>query len=512
MKKFIILLLLLVTSVSFALPPIGGRPNEKWWSDTTYQNPLWVWLQAANLLIETGTSTGTGSVFYVDSNVTTEGNGTSWDTAKDTLDEAINLCTASNGDVIYVAQGHAETVAAANGFDADVAGITIIGFGNGANAPTFTFSATASTVAVGAANVKIDNIRFLAGISEVVTGVSIEAAGDDCVIINCQFPEPATSTFEFDEAITVASGADRLTVAFCTAYSADATGATSFIDLTAGVNNGTTIVGNTIHGEYSVAPIISDKADLETYVVGNAITQLTASQFGIEFTAAATGLVADNRVNATVLFEVDPGSMAYYDNMEGDALPEGVSLNGQLGAFTGPAAGAAQDDNVKASLDLAHTDLDAILADTSSTSGIDYWQERTITATTDFTASTDDMFTVAGGAIKITSLFGKCTTLAGGSPGTMTIESDATAGADYDSDLSTTVSVDALGAGDSIRFTNAIDEGVLTLTANTGAGQPLSWFVDAGNIEQTLSSTGTGAVTWYMTYVPLETGVTVTAP
>jgi len=32
------------------------------------------------------------------------------------------------------------------------------------------------------------------------------------------------------------------------------------------------------------------------------------------------------------------------------------------GSFTGPINGAAQDDNIKASLDLAHTDLDAIIA------------------------------------------------------------------------------------------------------------------------------------------------------
>ena len=44
----------------------------------------------------------------------------------------------------------------------------------------------------------------------------------------------------------------------------------------------------------------------------------------------------------------------------------GTADSARLGAFTGPEGGAAQDDNVKASLDLAHTDLDAILADTGT--------------------------------------------------------------------------------------------------------------------------------------------------
>lgn len=352
MKKFILILLLVMASVTFALPPIGGRPKESWYGDRTTGNPLWVWLQAANLLIETGSSTGTGSVFYVDSNVTTEGNGTSWATAKDTLDEAINLCTANNGDQIWVAQGHAETIAAADGWDADVAGITIKHFGNGTNQAVYTFSATGSTVAVGAADVTIIGGRLLAGISEVVVGLSVEAAGTNFTAIDVYWPEPTTSTFEFNIGVQLTTASNDATFINCTAYSADATGADHWLNGGAGVVSGLTLIGNKVHGEYAIAPIFSDQIDLETYIRYNDITQLTASQFGIEYTAAATGICADNRVNATVLFEVDPGSMAYYDNMEGDALPEGVSLNGQLGAFTGPAAGTARDDNAKASLDI----------------------------------------------------------------------------------------------------------------------------------------------------------------
>jgi hypothetical protein len=93
----------------------------------------------------------------------------------------------------------------------------------------------------------------------------------------------------------------------------------------------------------------------------------------------------------------------------------------------------------------------------------------------------------------------------------MVIEMDATAGAAYDSDFSTTVNVDALGEGDVVKFSNATDEGVLSIAANTAAGQTLSWFAPAGTIEQTLSSTGTGAVKWYLTYRKLDSAATVTA-
>ena len=135
----------------------------------------------------------------------------------------------------------------------------------------------------------------------------------------------------------------------------------------------------------------------------------------------------------------------------------------------------------------------------------------TATMSSVVTGGTDQMFTVAGGRIEIISLFGECTTAMASSPGDMKIFLDATSGSDYDRDFSTTVTVDSLGAGDLIRFTNAIDEGVLDLTANTGAGQTLSWFCSPGEIEQIITSTGTGNVTWYMSYRKLEPEAVVTA-
>jgi hypothetical protein len=141
--------------------------------------------------------------------------------------------------------------------------------------------------------------------------------------------------------------------------------------------------------------------------------------------------------------------------------------------------------------------------------GVQVGKTYVATCTTTAAATTDNMFDI-GGPILITGLFGCSTAAAAGNPGDMTIELDATAGAAYDSDFSTTVTVDALGEGDTIHFSNAIDEGVLTLTANTAAGQPLSWIADgAGVIEQTLTSTGTLGITWYMTYIPLTESSTV---
>jgi len=134
----------------------------------------------------------------------------------------------------------------------------------------------------------------------------------------------------------------------------------------------------------------------------------------------------------------------------------------------------------------------------------------TIKMTSTLAGTTDQMFTVAGGRIEIVSLFGECTTAAG-TPGNTLIQLDATDGSDYDREFSTTVDIGALGAGDVIRFSNAIDEGVLDITANTGAGQTLSWFCSPGEIELNTTSGTTGAIVWYMSYRKIEAEAVVTA-
>lgn len=121
-----------------------------------------------------------GNSFYVDSATGSDtADGLTWATALATVDAAIGKCTANNGDVIFVAPGHAETYTTTGAkVTADIAGITIIGQGQGADRPTFTFGHTGATWAVSAASVKIDNLLFLTNVDQVVTFATI--AGADC--------------------------------------------------------------------------------------------------------------------------------------------------------------------------------------------------------------------------------------------------------------------------------------------------------------------------------------------
>ena len=111
-----------------------------------------------------------------------------------TIDDAIGACTANQGDRIYVMPGHTEAVT--NGSIAlDIAGVTIIGIGNGAMKPTLTFGATNSKINVTAASGTFQNFRFTAGIGDVVTAVLHATAAQDTQYLDIEFY--ATSTFNF---------------------------------------------------------------------------------------------------------------------------------------------------------------------------------------------------------------------------------------------------------------------------------------------------------------------------
>lgn len=129
-----------------------------------------------------------------------------------TVDAAIGACTANAGDTIYVLPGHTETVTATS-IALDVAGVNIIGLGNGLNRPTFTFGAAAATVTVSAANCAWKNCHFIAGFADVAAAFTLGAA-KDFRLENCTFADSATDLNYFNIVVTGATNndADGLTV------------------------------------------------------------------------------------------------------------------------------------------------------------------------------------------------------------------------------------------------------------------------------------------------------------
>lgn len=266
-------------------------------------------------------TTHPGNIWFVDSAIgsDTAGYGRSPDTPFDTVDYAIGNCTANNGDVIYVMPGHTETFTATNGFDADVAGIAIIGLGWGANRPTFNFTDTDAQVNVGAASVRIENLRFVAGISAVVAGVQVEAV-TDAVFRNCEWYWGGTTTWDFVIGLELEGACHRALIENCRFLGEPAVaGCDSAISLTGGTTQNVVIRNCEFMGDYSTAAIVETVAASQgLMVLDNMVHLENAGEPYLEVQAATTGIVANNRGLAsgvaTIAAAVVAAAMAQCEN------------------------------------------------------------------------------------------------------------------------------------------------------------------------------------------------------
>ena len=254
----------------------------------------------------------TGKRFWVDSTTGSDSySGLTPSKPMATLDAAINLCTADKGDIIYVMPGHAETITATDGFDADVAGIKIIGLGWGETRPTFTFTATGSQVNVGAASVWIENLRFIAGVSAVVAGVQVEGK-TDVVFKNCEWDYSGTTGHDFVLALEFEENADRSIVENCVFRSEPATaGTTAFIKYTAACE-AATVRGCEFWGDCATASVLVGAAQTHMAFVDNLVFNENDGEPYLEVASTTTGINANNRGYARVA--------TISDNAVGDAL------------------------------------------------------------------------------------------------------------------------------------------------------------------------------------------------
>jgi hypothetical protein len=244
---------------------------------------------------------------YVDSSATAGGNGDSWGGAYTTLVAA--LAAALVDDTIYVAPGHTENITAAGTITVSKAGVTIIGVGSGRRRPTFTWTATAGTWLVTAANVTMSNLVFIGtGIDAVVTMFNITA--DDCEFNNCEFDFARTS-FVCLLGITITGAINRFKFFDNYAHGAAAANCTNFIQL-AGGGDSHQFIGNTIVGNFTTTlGCINNITTLNSNITirDNALFNRTASSTKVVvLLTGSTGIIANNRcgvLSAAVCFTSD---------------------------------------------------------------------------------------------------------------------------------------------------------------------------------------------------------------
>lgn len=131
----------------------------------------------------------TGNVYFVDSGSgrTNDENSGLHPTKSPlaTLNGAFDKVTADNGDFIVLMPGHAETVTASGTLD--VAGVTVLGVGNGDNQPVITVNAAVYGLNITADDIKVHNVRMLAGSSVTVASRLVRVAASDIEVSKCRF-------------------------------------------------------------------------------------------------------------------------------------------------------------------------------------------------------------------------------------------------------------------------------------------------------------------------------------
>lgn len=259
----------------------------------------------------------TGEYFWVDSTTGTDAatNGKNPDNPLATIDYAIALCTANKGDVILVMPNHAETVTSA--ITMDVAGVSIIGMGQGGLRPVITGNGTIDAITVTADNCRIENIEFaVPGTDAQTADINIAAAG--CVVRNTLHHGSTTAKNKVDIITMTAAANDALldgvriyntTVEIVGAIVLE--GACSRVEIkncmvqdAIGITNGA----------------ISDEATaLQVYIHDNVFSNAKADTVVMEFGNNSTGVCMNNFVNGrhtTIQSNVSTGTgMAFYQNL-----------------------------------------------------------------------------------------------------------------------------------------------------------------------------------------------------
>lgn len=259
-----------------------------------------------------------------------------------TLDGAIGKCKANRGDVIYVMPGHSETITSAAAIDFDVAGVRCVGLGHGSKMAEVEFNHASATVAIGADNVILENLRFNSSITTVGAAIVVEDGVDFAVVRNCVFDVDAAGTDEFTDCINFVNDNTGCLVENCL-FDMGIAAAVSAIHMDADTAK-LTIRNNVIRGDYSTACIVGDTTlstnlDINGNLLENGIGGNLGTEPGIELLTGTTGTIRNNYIVcnlATKAASVVADTCMLFENYYNEDAS---------GAATGGIIGAASADD-----------------------------------------------------------------------------------------------------------------------------------------------------------------------
>lgn len=377
-----------------------------------------------------------------------DGNDGSYLKPFSTLQGAISACTASRGDIIMVMPGHVEAVTSSS-IALSKAGIAIIGLGDGDLRPLFNFGATTSNIPISANNISIKNVILKATIDQVVAGLTISGSG---ITLDIETRD-TSAIIEFVSPIVSQSGANNLVVKALHRGFAAGSHMTRYIDL----------VG-------------CRDADIEVDFFGIA----SVAVVNMRTTACDNIKVRGRFNNASVSL-----SKNVVNSTTSTWSVDGFDANGGV-LFRG-------SNNLAISSSVPSA-LPQSVASSAITLG----------------AGATTMFTITGGPIKVLEIIGIVTTAVQAQATSTKLTVTTTIPAATVDMSAAAVDLTGAAAGSSIRHINTT--GVLTVVAagfvnegNAFATNDTQYLVPAGTINiNNASAANTGAITWFLRYVPLS--------
>lgn len=265
-----------------------------------------------------------GAYYFVHATTGNNANhGLDPDHAFATIDYAINLCTAGNGDVIIAMPGHIETIINATTIIPDIQGVTIVGLGIGHNRAMIKFNNANAKIILSVADVSLRNLVFMAVESGVVDGIQV--TGDNCSVYGCEWNYESTGDdfiimLDFD-------GSDN-SEAIGNVFLAEDTTAGTTEAIRIDESDNLVIMHNIIGGDFTDSAIFGEgAASIGQNTSYNAIRNMdTTKGLCIDHYDTSTGVIAHNLMGtseATNWYSaLDPGACMCVENYAANAKDE----------------------------------------------------------------------------------------------------------------------------------------------------------------------------------------------
>lgn len=240
-----------------------------------------------------------GTVFYVDSvNGTVSNDGLTWATAVTTVDLAVAKCTADSGDLILMAPWHVETEAGVDTavWTMGVDGVSLVGIKQGYQMPTFTFTDDGALASVTGANCVVQNCKFVSGVIDLASALTLGAASDGTVIDGCEFRDGDSAVLEIVYGISITALASDITIQNCTFITFAAGSGTESAILGIGAHDRLRVLNNVFSGDWNDSVMdLSTTASTNILVADNVAYSLDAADgHVVKCNASSTGNIVRN--------------------------------------------------------------------------------------------------------------------------------------------------------------------------------------------------------------------------